>query len=64
MRHKRRHKHKDKDKTTSISYDRTKANSKENSLYFVFVNLRGKFILGYFAYAYILSENQALVSVV
>ena len=30
-----------------------KANSKENSLCFVFVNLRGKFILCYFAYAYV-----------
>ena len=27
---------------------------------FVFINLRGKFILCYFAYAYVASENQAL----
>ena len=62
MRHKHRDKHKHKHKTTSISYGRTKANSKENSFCFVFVNLRGKFILCYFAYAYVASENQALQS--
>ena len=28
-------------------------------LYFVFVNLREKFILCYFAYAYVASEEQA-----
>ena len=60
MRHKHRHKHKHKHKTTSISYGRTKANSKENSFCFVFVNLTGKLILCYFAYAYVASENQAL----
>ena len=27
---------------------------------FVFINLRGKFILCYFVYAYVASENQAL----
>ena len=50
--------------STSIrlrAYGRTKANSKENSFCFVFVNLRGKFILCYFAYAYVASENQAKV---
>ena len=60
MRHKHRHKHQHKHKTTSISYGRTKANSKENSFCFVFVNLRGKFILCYFAYAYVASENLSI----
>ena len=60
MRHKHRHKLKHKHKTTSISYGRTKANSKENSFCFVFVKLRGKFILCYLTYAYVASENQAL----
>ena len=31
---------------------------KENSFFFVFVNLRGKFMIGYFSYAYVASENQ------
>ena len=55
MRHKHRHEHKHKHKTTSISYGITKA----NSFSFVFVNLTGKFILCYFAYAYVASENHA-----
>ena len=59
MWHKDWHKHKHKYKTTRISYGRTKASSKENSSRFVFVNLRGKFILCHFAYAYVASENQA-----
>ena len=42
----------------SISYGRTKANSKENS--FCVVNLKRKFILCYFAYAYVAGEDQAL----
>ena len=54
-----KHKHKHSHKTTSINYGRTKANSKENSFCFVFVKLRGKFILCYFAYVYVASENQA-----
>ena len=41
--HKHRHEH--KYKTANISYDRTKANSKENFSWFVFVNLQGKVIL-------------------
>ena len=52
MLRKHRHKHKHKHKTTSISYGKTKANSKENSFCFVFVTLRGKFVLCYFVYAY------------
>ena len=36
---------------------------KANSFCFVFVNLRGKFILCYFAYAYVASENDALAIV-
>ena len=40
-----------------------KANSNENSFCFVFVNLTGKFILCYFAYAYVASENHALAIV-
>ena len=54
-----RRKHRRKHKITSISHGRTKANSKENSFCFVFVNFIGKFILCYFAYAYVASENQA-----
>ena len=63
-RHEHRHKHKHKHKTTSISYGRTKANSKENSFCFVFVNLRGKLILCYYAHAYIASDYQALICTV
>ena len=37
--------------------EQIKANSKENSFCFVFVKLRGKFILCYFAYVYVASEN-------
>ena len=44
-------KHKHKHKPMSISYGRTKANSKENSFCFVFVNPREKFILYYISYA-------------
>ena len=63
MRRKHRHKHMHKQKTTSISCGRTKANSKGNSFCFVFVSLRGKFILCYYVYAYVASKNQALTQI-
>ena len=44
-----------------ISYGRTKANSKEILFCFVFVIHREKFILCYFAYAYVASEDRAEV---
>ena len=58
QRHKHKQKHKHKHKTTNISYGRTKANAEENSFGFVFIN-RGKFIICFFAYAYVANKNQA-----
>ena len=60
MRNARAHKLQWSDPTVhSSTVVRTKANSKENSFCFVFVNPGEKFILCYFSYAYVASENQA-----
>ena len=54
MRHK--HRHKPKDKTTSISYGRTKANSKENS--FCLSSLTSEAKLSFVILLYVASKDQ------
>ena len=62
MRHKHRHKRKHKHQTSRVRLGRTKANSMENSFFFVFEFLRVSLMLCFLAYACVARENQALIN--